>query len=211
MSIAESDLPIAVPVPTGGDDPTKIAMLGLTFDDVLLLPAASDVVPATADTSSQLTRRDPAEGAAGQLGDGHRHRVADGDRDGPRRRHGRAAPQPSGRRAGRPGRDGQAVRGRHGHRPGHLLAGQHAGRGRRDVRAVPDLGPARRRRHRRAGRHHHQPRHALRGRHEQAGLRGDDQGAADHRAARASPPMRRWACCAATRSRSCRSSTATAG
>ena len=57
MSIAESDIPIAVPVPTGGDDPTKIAMLGLTFDDVLLLPAASDVVPATADTSSQLTRR----------------------------------------------------------------------------------------------------------------------------------------------------------
>ena len=36
MSIAESSLPLAVPVPTGGDDPTKIAMLGLTFDDVLL-------------------------------------------------------------------------------------------------------------------------------------------------------------------------------
>ena len=44
-------------VRTGGDDPHKIAMLGLTFDDVLLLPAASDVVPATADTSSQLTRK----------------------------------------------------------------------------------------------------------------------------------------------------------
>src|ERR1043165_8187514 len=44
-------------VVTGGDDPYKVAMLGLTFDDVLLLPAASDVVPATADTSSQLTRR----------------------------------------------------------------------------------------------------------------------------------------------------------
>ncbi|HVR00024.1 MAG TPA: IMP dehydrogenase [Mycobacterium sp.] len=44
-------------VPTGGDDPHKVAMLGLTFDDVLLLPAASDVVPATADTSSQLTRK----------------------------------------------------------------------------------------------------------------------------------------------------------
>ncbi len=57
MSIAESSIPIAVPVPTGGDDPTKIAMLGLTFDDVLLLPAASDVIPATADTSSQLTRK----------------------------------------------------------------------------------------------------------------------------------------------------------
>src|ERR1700748_920095 len=57
MSIAESSLPIAVPVPTGGDDPQKIAMLGLTFDDVLLLPAASDVVPANADTSSQLTKK----------------------------------------------------------------------------------------------------------------------------------------------------------
>src|ERR1700733_5239394 len=28
-------------VPTGGDNPHKVAMLGLTFDDVLLLPAAS--------------------------------------------------------------------------------------------------------------------------------------------------------------------------
>jgi len=44
-------------VPTGGDNPNKVAMLGLTFDDVLLLPAASDVVPATADTSSQLTKK----------------------------------------------------------------------------------------------------------------------------------------------------------
>lgn len=43
-------------VPTGGDDPTKIAMVGLTFDDVLLLPAASEVVLAEADTSSRLTR-----------------------------------------------------------------------------------------------------------------------------------------------------------
>ena len=52
MTIAEGS-----PVRTGGDDPAKIAMLGLTFDDVLLLPAASDVVPAMADTSSQLTRK----------------------------------------------------------------------------------------------------------------------------------------------------------
>lgn len=41
----------------GGEFAGKIAMLGLTFDDVLLLPAASDVVPATADTSSWLTRK----------------------------------------------------------------------------------------------------------------------------------------------------------
>ncbi|AUH70445.1 MULTISPECIES: IMP dehydrogenase [Gordonia] len=43
-------------VRTGGDDPDKVAMLGLTFDDVLLLPAASDVVPNAVDTSSRLTR-----------------------------------------------------------------------------------------------------------------------------------------------------------
>ena len=44
------------PVRTGGDDPTKVAMVGLTFDDVLLLPAASEVVPSEVDTSTQLTR-----------------------------------------------------------------------------------------------------------------------------------------------------------
>src|SRR6201993_3796552 len=49
--------PIDSTITTGGDDPNKIAMLGLTFDDVLLLPAASDVIPAAADTSSQLTRK----------------------------------------------------------------------------------------------------------------------------------------------------------
>ena len=45
------------PVPTGGDDPHKVAMLGLTFDDVLLLPAASDVVPATAGSAARFTVR----------------------------------------------------------------------------------------------------------------------------------------------------------
>ncbi|GAA3726820.1 IMP dehydrogenase [Gordonia hankookensis] len=43
-------------VRTGGDDPDKVAMLGLTFDDVLLLPAASDVIPSDADTSSRVTK-----------------------------------------------------------------------------------------------------------------------------------------------------------
>ncbi|MFE7746580.1 IMP dehydrogenase [Nocardia sp. NPDC057455] len=47
---------IAVRPPTGGDDPNKIAMLGLTFDDVLLLPAASDLIPSSVETSSRLTR-----------------------------------------------------------------------------------------------------------------------------------------------------------
>ncbi|WP_291313161.1 IMP dehydrogenase [Corynebacterium sp. UBA2622] len=41
---------------TGGDDPNKIALRGLTFDDVLLLPAESHIVPGEVDTSSQFTR-----------------------------------------------------------------------------------------------------------------------------------------------------------
>ena len=37
--------------------PAKFAPLGLTYDDVLLIPGASDVVPAEVDTTSRLTRR----------------------------------------------------------------------------------------------------------------------------------------------------------
>jgi IMP dehydrogenase len=36
--------------------PPKFAMLGLTFDDVLLQPAESDVIPSTVDTSTKLSR-----------------------------------------------------------------------------------------------------------------------------------------------------------
>ncbi|GAA1475097.1 IMP dehydrogenase [Corynebacterium felinum] len=43
-------------VSTGGDDPNKVALVGLTFDDVLLLPAASDVIPSEVTTTTQLTR-----------------------------------------------------------------------------------------------------------------------------------------------------------
>ena len=41
---------------TGGDDPNKVALVGLTFDDVLLIPSASDVIPSEVNTSAQLTR-----------------------------------------------------------------------------------------------------------------------------------------------------------
>lgn len=43
-------------VSTGGDDPNKVALVGLTFDDVLLLPDASEVIPSEVSTSTQLTR-----------------------------------------------------------------------------------------------------------------------------------------------------------
>ncbi|MDQ1685334.1 MAG: dehydrogenase [Frankiaceae bacterium] len=38
------------------DHPDKFAPLGLTFDDVLLLPAASDVIPSEAETTARLSR-----------------------------------------------------------------------------------------------------------------------------------------------------------
>ena len=37
-------------------DSEKVALLGLTYDDVLLLPDASNVVPSEVDTSTRLTR-----------------------------------------------------------------------------------------------------------------------------------------------------------
>jgi IMP dehydrogenase len=36
--------------------PDKFATLGLTYDDVLLVPAMSDVVPSEIDTGTRLTR-----------------------------------------------------------------------------------------------------------------------------------------------------------
>src|SRR5689334_9613194 len=36
--------------------PAKFAMLGLTYDDVLLLPGETDVVPSEVDTTTRLTR-----------------------------------------------------------------------------------------------------------------------------------------------------------
>ena len=39
------------------DQPDKFAPIGLTFDDVLLLPAYSAVLPSEADITSRITRR----------------------------------------------------------------------------------------------------------------------------------------------------------
>lgn len=39
------------------DSPSTFAEVGLTFDDVLLLPGETDVIPSEADTSTMLTRR----------------------------------------------------------------------------------------------------------------------------------------------------------
>src|SRR4051794_25194843 len=47
----------SVPEGLATELPAKFAPLGLTYDDVLLIPGASDVVPAEVDTSTRLTRR----------------------------------------------------------------------------------------------------------------------------------------------------------
>ena len=37
--------------------PVRFGTLGLTFDDVLLLPGASDILPSHTDTTARVTRR----------------------------------------------------------------------------------------------------------------------------------------------------------
>ena len=39
------------------DQPDPFGFIGLTYDDVMLLPGHTDVIPSEADTSSRLTRR----------------------------------------------------------------------------------------------------------------------------------------------------------
>jgi IMP dehydrogenase len=46
----------AVSAPTPDGVPAKFATLGLTFDDVLLLPGPTDVIPSEADTTARLSR-----------------------------------------------------------------------------------------------------------------------------------------------------------
>ena len=112
---------------------------GLTFDDVLLQPAESDVIPSEVATASRVSKRITRPGPAGLLADGHRDRGPDGGGDRPPGRAGHHPPQPVDRGPGAPGRRGQALRGRDDRRADHHLPGRHHRRGRRDVRPVPDL------------------------------------------------------------------------
>ena len=74
-------------------DDAKFGPPALTFDDVLLLPAHSQLMPSEADTTARLTRRIKLADAAAVLGHGHGHRGNHGGGDGPAGRYRRAAPQ----------------------------------------------------------------------------------------------------------------------
>ena len=77
--------------------PEKFATLGLTYDDVLLLPGASDMAPDQIDTASYHLEERAGEHPAALRGDGQGHRVPHGDRHGPagRRRVSCTATSPS--------------------------------------------------------------------------------------------------------------------
>ena len=157
----------------------------LTFDDVLLVPQHSTVVPAQVDVSTAPHPPHPAERPDSQRGHGHRDRVGPGHRDGADRRAGRHPQEPVDRRAGGGSGPRQALRKRDDREPDHALPRQHAGRGAGPDAAVPHLGRADhrgRQQGRPAGGHPDQPRPAVREQPQAPDRRRDDAEPALHRA-----------------------------
>ena len=189
---------------------SPFAALGLTYDDVLLQPGETDVIPSEVDTTTRLTREISIRVAAHLGRHGHRHRGPDGDRHGPARRHRHPAPQPVDRGPGLPGRPRQAHPDRHDLQPGHHRPRRHPRGPRRDLRpstasrgcrssttattcsaSSPTATCASRRSP--SGPH--------------PGARRHDPDAAHHRRTSASATTRPRCCCASTSASACRSST----
>ena len=63
------------------DFPAKFAKEGLTFDDVLLIPAESSILPDDVDTSSQFTRNLRLNIPISSAPMGYRHRINPCHRD----------------------------------------------------------------------------------------------------------------------------------
>ena len=158
--------------------------LGLTFDDVLLQPLESSVLPSQADTRTQLTRGIPLAHPDPVLGDGHGDRGRHGDRARPARRDRRPPPQHGRRGAGHCGPPGQALRKRDGGQSDHDDARPEPRRGARADEGQPHQRHPDRREIGQAVRHPHQPRRALRREPAPEGQRADDQRKSRHRSAR---------------------------
>ncbi len=107
---------------TGGPMHERVVGEGLTFDDVLLIPSKTEVLPGEVDTSVQLTPEPQARNPALLGRDGHGDRDAARDRARAGGRTRRDPQEPLDRGAGRRGREGQAVGERDDHRSGHAAA-----------------------------------------------------------------------------------------
>ena len=194
----------------GNDDGTRTDARTLT---TISAPASPPRSPSTTSCSCRGTRtvlptqvdvthaphpQHPPQRAARQRGDGHRHRVAAGDRDGAARRPRRHPQEPVDRGAGVRSRSREAVGERHDRRSDHALPDQPDLRSARADEEVPDLRRADhrgRQQGRAAGRHPHQPRPALRDQRRPADRRRDDARAAVHRAGRHDARRRRARSC----------------
>ena len=100
----------------------KFGKEGLTFDDVLLLPAESHVLPNDVSTVTRLTPSIALNIPVDLGRDGHRHRGAPRDRAGARGRPRDRPPQPLDRGSGRRGGQGEALRVGDDRRAGHARA-----------------------------------------------------------------------------------------
>ena len=103
----------------------RIAYQGITFDDVLLEPGYSELLPRQVDARTQLTAKIPLEHPDPVGPDGHGHRGRAGHRAGAGGGPGRHPQEHVDRGPDPRGRQGQAVRERDHRRPDHAAARRH--------------------------------------------------------------------------------------
>ena len=154
---------------------------GLTFDDVLLEPRYSEVVPADCDVSTRLTQRIRLNIPHVEFADGYGHRERNGDRTCPGGGARRDSQKYVGRAAGRRGREGQTQRQRHHFQSRNAPARRQRQPGAGDHGPAQRLRPADHHGRRPAGGHYHPPRSSLPRRLGTARLRGNDVGEPGHR------------------------------